>query len=116
MSDWTKPTEVSDLDIAFGANALDYMPPRQECEDALKALGKRGQEWRDFQREWFFHGLPGETEFEPKDGIDPKAAFRHLRVIQGSFAPKHEHKEAAVAYLASLWLKKVKIPKRKAAA
>jgi hypothetical protein len=35
--------------------------------------------------------------------VDGELAIRHLQVIQASFEPKHEHKEAAVAYLASLW-------------
>lgn len=43
-----------------------------------------------------------------KDGIDGDTAVRHLRAIQGSFAPKHEHKMEAVAYLASRWFTKVK--------
>lgn len=116
MSDWTKPREVTDVEVAFGANALDYMPPREECEAALKALPNRGREWREFQSRWFFEGLPTDTKFKPKDGIDQAAALRHLSLIQGSYAPKHEHKEAAVAYLASLWFKDVKMPKRDKAA
>ena len=33
------------------------------------------------------------------DGIDAKKAMRHLATIQRSWSPKHEHKEAAVAFL-----------------
>jgi hypothetical protein len=42
-----------------------------------------------------------------KEGVDGNLAFRHLSAIQRSFTPKHEHKEAAVAYLASLWFEDV---------
>lgn len=106
--DWTRPREVSDVDIAFPARALEVMPPREECEAALKALGpEEERKWRNFQRTWFMSGLPETFQVALKtiDGekVDGNLAFRHLKVIQGSFAPKHEHKEAAVAYLASLW-------------
>lgn len=116
MTDWTTPRNPNDAEVAFGVDALDYMPPREECEAALNALPNRGREWRDLQSRWFFEGLPAETRFKPKEGIDLPTALRHLSLIQGSFAPQHEHKEAAVAYLASLWFKSVKIPKRDKAA
>lgn len=81
------------------------MPPRDECETALNAMPDHGRDWIEFQRQWFYEGLPADTTMDLKDGIDGNAAFRHLSAIQGSFEPKHEHKEAAVAYLASLWFK-----------
>lgn len=101
---WSSPAEVSDVDIAFPAGALERMPSREECEEAL-ALLPPGEEkmWREFQRTWFFGGLPGSTVLDVREGIDPEVAMRHLSSIQGSFEPQHEHKEAAVAFLASLW-------------
>lgn len=105
---WATPTEVDDLTLAFPANALEFMPSREECEEALKALGPKDEKkWRDFQHTWFFKGLPADVKLHMRKGIDGETAFRHLQAIQGSFAPKHEHKEAAVAYLASRWIKKV---------
>jgi len=47
----------------------------------------------------------------PNDGIDQNKALRHIKAILGSFEPKHEHKEAAAAYLLSLWFKSVKYAK-----
>jgi hypothetical protein len=64
---------------------------------------------KSFSR-WFFSGLPKGTVFVPHEGIDPAKAMRHLRAILGSFEPKHEHKEAGVAYLMSQWFKEVRIP------
>jgi len=32
-----------------------------------------------------------------------RASTRHLQTIQGSFEPKHEHKQDCVAYFMSLW-------------
>jgi hypothetical protein len=104
VTDWTKPVPVSDIELAFPAHALDFMPPRDECEAGLDALSReRKEKWLRFQGDWFYKGLSKEAQFSMKDGIDGNLAFRHLKVIQGSFAPKHEHKMAAVAYLASLW-------------
>ncbi len=51
-----------------------------------------------------------ETKFVSKPGIDETDAKRHLKAVLGSFAPKHEHKEAACAYLMSLWFEDVIIP------
>lgn len=109
VTDFSRPTEVNDVEMAFPANALDYMPERQVCEAALKELPpEQEKKWREFQYKWFFEGLSKRTKVSTKKGIDGKAAFRHLKVIQGSYTPSHEHKEAAVAYLASLWFKDVK--------
>lgn len=101
-NDWTTPLPVTDVDLAFPANALDYMPPMAEIPDELDP------KWERFQGDWFARGLPENTEIDLKAGIDGNEAMRHLRVIQGSFAPKHEHKVAAVAYLASLWFDDVR--------
>ena len=107
--DFSKPTEMSDVEMAFPANALNYMPSREECEAALEAMpDEQEKKWRDFQRHWFFRGLPETVEFDLADGIDGNTAFRHLGAIQGSYAPQHQHKEAAVAYLASLWFTDVR--------
>jgi hypothetical protein len=105
---WAAPQVVDDVTLAFPANVVaDLMPTREECEAALKAMPDRGRGWREFQRQWFFHGLDPKTTVNLREGIDGKTAFRHLSAIQGSFEPKHEHKEAAVAYLASRWFEDV---------
>lgn len=97
--DWTKPTEVSDVTMAFPADVLDLMPAYEEIPNEFK---RHGNPWTKWQGEWFFSGLKGFPAAKP--GIDVQMAGRHLSCIQGSFQPKHEHKQAAVAYLASLWL------------
>ena len=70
----------------------------------------RGTKWNEIQSRWFYRGLPKETQFIPKEGIDVNIAIRHLKAIQGSFEPKHEHKEAGVAWLMSLWFEDIVIP------
>ena len=104
---WSKPIEVSDIDLAFPANVDHLMPEHSFCTAELDALPDSGRFWIEFQRKWFFNGLPSTTTFNLRDGIDRSSAIRHLGAIQGSFQPKHEHKEAAVAYLASLWFESV---------
>jgi hypothetical protein len=101
-SSWSHPQPVSDLDLAFGgAGGLlsDLMPPYSSIPAEFK---RDSNPWVKWQMEWFFRGLLSFPE--AKEGIDQQAALRHLSCIQRSFAPKHEHKQAAVAYLASLWL------------
>jgi hypothetical protein len=106
---WALPVEIGDVEVAFPANALEYMPSCEECEAGLRQLEpKVAKMWRDFQQAWFFDGLPASVEFELAEGVDGEKAIRHLKMIQGSFAPKHEHKEAAVAYLASRWFTTVR--------
>lgn len=105
---WARPTEIDDISVAFPANVGHLMPDIQTAEDALRALPDRGKKWIEFQSRWFFSGLPRGTSVTPKDGIDLTLAMRHLGAIQRSFEPQHEHKEAAVAYLASRWFDDVK--------
>src|SRR5690349_16692427 len=98
---WEQPTVVDDLDMAFGARAVaDLMPPIAEIPDEFKQW--RGNKWVDLQSEWFSLGIKL-SQITPKPGVDFRAAIRHLKAIQSSWEPKHEHKMAAVAYLASLW-------------
>ena len=97
MTDWTKPTMPSDAEMAFPAEPK--MPKMSEIPDDWP----KKEHWLELQRKWFFDGLGSIKGFVVKEGIDPKTAVKHLHTIQASFAPKHEHKELAVAWLASLW-------------
>jgi len=102
------PVEQSDVEIAFPAHALDIMPAMRdmpvEFQDGTSP-------WCDLQQCWFALGMSDRFSFEPAtingETLDPVKVFRHLKAIQGSFAPKHEHKVAAVSYLASIWMKSV---------
>ncbi len=99
QKDWSQPTAVDDILLAFLAGISGLMPTMEEIPAEFQNHG--GTVWNKWQSQWFFKGLHKRPE--PKDGIDQELAMRHLATIQGSFEPKHEHKEAAVAYLASLW-------------
>lgn len=97
--------EIDMVSAAFPADALSWMPTRDEIPEEFW----RGRtEWNKIVSRWFFRGLPAGTEFIPKKGIDKDAAMRAIKATLGSYAPKHEHKEAAVAYMLSCWFKRVK--------
>lgn len=106
MMDVSKPTPVTDLDIAFPAHVIGrLLPEMEDIPDKYKHPGEGdGIPYIKFQQKWFYQGLKSEDLPTAKDGINLEHAIRHLQAVQGSFEPKHEHKEAGVAYLASLWL------------
>lgn len=93
-----QPQKISDVDLAFPATVSHLMPKFEEIPTGYPNETK----WRQFQSDWFYAGIKAKG-IKVKEGIDRRDAFRHLQAIQGSFEPSHEHKEAAVAYLASLW-------------
>jgi len=99
MTSFKKPTDVDKLSTVFGGDMAKLLPPYAQIPEEFKR--HNGNKWTQWQSDWFFSGLKGYPV--PKPGIDVKTAMRHLAAIQGSFAPKHEHKAAGVAYLASLW-------------
>lgn len=98
-SKFEQPMSIADAKKAFPGSVKELMPVYADIPDEFKRMGNV---WADWQSQWFFKGL---KEFpKPKPGIDLDKAKTHLATIQRSFEPKHEHKSAAVAYLASLWL------------
>lgn len=105
--------ELTDLQVAFSADPLDWMPPMEDIPEEFKRFN--GTEWNKIASTWFFQGLPNDVKFYPRDGVDQEKALRAVQATLGSFAPKHEHKEAAVAYMLSCWFKKVKGWKKDAA-
>lgn len=103
---WDAPHEVDDAALAFGGNVRTLLPPMDVIPEEFHEWGNP---WVALMSEWFFKGLPKRPQFKP--GIDPEKAMRHLRTCLASWEPKHEHKEAGVAYLLSLWCVSPKIPK-----
>lgn len=105
--DWSKPFPLSKPEVVFPANALDFMPKEKDIPNEF--WPGRGNEtetskkWLRFQNDCFYHGIKPSVQFYLKDGVDGPTAFDHLNAIQGSYAPRHQHKMAAFAYLCSLW-------------
>lgn len=102
-TDWTKPLEVTKAEMAFGGNMRKLLPDYDSIPKEFRDRNDRKNKWLTLQRTWFFKGLSSTFEAYPKDGIDAQSAWNHLCAIQSSWQPQHEHKEAGVAYLASLW-------------
>lgn len=95
-----QPKPVSDVLMAFPATVVkEYMIPRENIPRDYPDK----KFFTDLQSRWFHSGLERRELPKPKDGIDPVLALRHLQAIQGSFEPKHEHKQECVAYFLSLW-------------
>lgn len=102
-----EPQEVDDLTLAFPANIAPLMPNKADIpEDIIQGRSK----WCRVMSDWFFCGLR-DAKWTAKKGIDKTKALRHAGVILGSYEPKHEDKEAAVAYLLSQWFEHVSYTK-----
>lgn len=99
---WNRPSPVTDIDLAFPARGLELAPPDELIPDTLD------RKWLDFQQDWFMYGLPEDCEIDLQPGVDGNEAMRHLRVVQGCYGLKHQHKQRAVAYLASLWFRDIR--------
>jgi hypothetical protein len=99
--------EISRLEEAFPANALEWMPPRDEIP-AEFAYMRGTAEACEIASSWFGNGLPEKVKFTPRDGVDAERALRVIQATLGSYAPKHEHKLEAVAYMIDSWFSKVK--------
>jgi hypothetical protein len=96
---WAQPATIDDVTVVFPARVVGRLLP--DMEDIPAEFKHRSNPWSQLVSRWFFRGLTG--RFVPRDGIDGTAALRHVKTVLGSFEPKHEHKEAGVAYLLSLW-------------
>lgn len=95
--------EVNGVDAVFGGDkALKIMPAQKDIPKDYPNLGK----WRKVMNDWFFEGIKN-ARWTPKAGVDTKNALRAIKTVMTSFAPKHEHKEDAVAYMLSEWFEDV---------
>ena len=97
---WMTPRKLDGADVVFGCNVLDYMPKMEEIPSEFCQYP--GTRWNQLVSDWFFNGVH-DLKLVPKPNVDRADALKVVRSIIGSFEPKHEHKEAAAAYLLSLW-------------
>jgi hypothetical protein len=104
---WLKPKEVNNVDLAFGpSNMNEYLPAYDEIPKEFK---NEDTKWNKIFNTMFFRGCSKDSSFDCKDGINGETAIKHIYAIMRSFNPKHEHKEAGVAYLMSLWFNNINI-------
>ncbi|TXH50897.1 MAG: hypothetical protein E6Q97_19525 [Desulfurellales bacterium] len=66
------------------------------------AYSEEGRVWVNLANHVFFRGGDG-IELIPREGVDPQKAWDHLMALLRSWEPKHEHKTAWFAKLASEW-------------
>lgn len=92
-----KPVLVSDLELTFGGNIAKLLP----SIDSIPKEFKDGKsKWNKVINDWFYCGLK-KCKWNPKEGVNPKDAIRHVGSVLSSFEPKHEHKMAGCAFLLS---------------
>lgn len=96
--------ELSALEVAFPATVGHLMPPQADIPEEFKHGNTK---WNKLFADWFYFGIKGAV-WTPKEGVDQQMALRHIHAVMGSFEPKHEHKESAVAFLLSEWFDDVK--------
>lgn len=98
-----KPINTDDLMLAFGPSNIDqFLPPEGEIPSEFM---RHSGPWVKMAERWFYEGLPKETPIEAKDGIDSRAAVRHISACLRSFEPSHERKIGGVAFLLHAWFK-----------
>jgi hypothetical protein len=95
------PITVTAPQMAFGpARWSDLAPSYNDIPEEFK---DHHNPWVKLIGWWFFKGLSGSITLKAKPGFDHNAALSHVAAMMKSWEPKHEHKEAAAAYLMSLW-------------
>lgn len=95
-----QPTEIDQITMVFPATVRHLMPVYAEIREEYD----RGNKWSNrLFSDWFYCGIKSTDGLVPREGIDKSKALRHIRAVMGSFEPKHEHKEAACAYLFDKW-------------
>jgi hypothetical protein len=101
--DMFRVQEVDDITYDFPADVRRLMP---EYSDIPAEFKHGDTKWNKFFANWFFRGVKI-TKITPKEGVDGDKAMRHIGAIMGSYQPRYEHKEAAVAYLCSQWFEDI---------
>lgn len=93
--------KVDDLDVAFPARGVELAPSWDDIPEKFKSGNALGN--RIFSM--LFYGSPRakDVEWLEKEGVNKRDALRALAVVMGCFGLKHEHKEAAFAYLVEEW-------------
>ncbi len=91
---------VSDADVAY-SNA-QFLPAWDDIPKDFKR--HRGTPFNKIVSTLFFEGGKlSDFGLTPKKGVDQRKAMRVIKACMGSWDPKHEHKEAGVAFMFSEW-------------
>lgn len=99
--------EVNGADVAFGG--VKHMPKYDAIPEEFKRFN--GNDYVRAISFWFFKGakrngdaivIDGKT-FKPREGVNANKALNAIKAVLSSWEPKHEHKEAACAFMLSEW-------------
>lgn len=100
-------TEIPSIDdILRERNYLKNFPLYEEIPKEFKEHNSPNK-WNKLFSDWFFVGLKS-LDITPKKGVDKDRAMKYIREFMGTWATKHEHKEAGIAYVMSLWFEDAK--------
>jgi len=91
------PTQrvIDRLMPVFGSVPPAFQHHRGDTEEARL--------WHTLADRMSANDIPATLALLPREGIDPELAWANLVAITQSWVPKHEHKIAAVAWLAHRW-------------
>lgn len=93
------PKGLNALDVAFGVK-----PPLPTWDEIPDEFKRSSNKYARVASSLFFNGgRLADFGLEVKDGLDDGDVMRAIRTCLGSFEPKHEHKEAGVAFMLSQW-------------
>lgn len=97
--------KVTDLDRAFPTSLPLNLPLLGEIPDEYRTDRGAHTKWNRLFEAVFYGSIIEWSTFGaiPHEGVVAADAWRVLEVLAGVFDIKHEHKEAAWAYLASQW-------------
>ncbi|MFF0828888.1 hypothetical protein ACFYU8_18310 [Brevibacillus sp. NPDC003359] len=101
MSTSFVPLEVSDVDLVLGLHDIKKLLPDWYT---IPTKFKEGHtKWNRLYRYIRYRfDVPG--TFRSFEGVDFQQAWRHVRTVMKSSGINTEYKEAACAYLLSLWI------------
>jgi len=95
--------KITDVDVAFGGGHR-YMIKRSQIPD---------HKWNKLFGDWFYGVEDNKVlDVDPKENLTEEESQKYYLFtssVISSFSPKHQHKEAFVAYMLSLWLSDYRI-------
>lgn len=98
-----RPLEVPEETREFPYEINNLLPP----PDYIPSKESIEAKWFKLFADLFFNGTLTVTKMIPKSGVQAGRAWTHLTTIAKSQQPNYEYKEAAFAYLASVWFEEI---------
>lgn len=93
--------EFTKVEEAFPSSVEAFMPKYKDIPSEYKEHNWNFKPCKFFS-DMFFVGIAN-VKLQPREGVDSVKAWTHLQCIARSYEPKHEHKEAAFAFLLDEW-------------